>query len=95
MTVDELADEIAARPPASKEKVTLTNVEELLPADEAETLSMALVILEECGDLFDELLQRPKKQRKLSDLDICELQQASDTIYDFLATSDEDWEDTK
>jgi hypothetical protein len=93
MTLDDLAAHIDARPPAT-ERTTVT-VEEFLPADEGEALSMALTILQEVGDLLDELIERPVKKRKLTLTDMVELQQASDTIYDFLATSAEDWEDTK
>ncbi len=93
MNLDELDALIQTRPVETVRPGV--DLGEVLPEDPVMTLAMALVILQELGDLIDELIERPVKKRKLTATDMVELQQASDTIYDFLATSDEDWEDTK
>lgn len=91
MTVEELDRMLSTQP---NEEVEIPD-EEVLPEDPIIALSTALVILQETGDLLEEILDLPRRKGRmmLPEATIVELQQASDTIYDFVtATEDsEEW----
>lgn len=92
MTIDELDAVIAERPPVVEGSV---DVSEILPLDPIISLSMALVVLQEAGGLIEDILESKARKGRvtLSISQMVELQQAADTIEEFLYDNGEEGAD--